>query len=1228
MRIMATQALGTVVISCIAAALMAMVTAQTIPVSLKVLKLGLGSGIVTGGGINCGNDCTAEIAGGNVTLTAMEETGSSFVEWGGDCVVSGLMCTVSMDQARAVTAKFNWTAQPTAISRPTRTNTITGVTTQDAFTPEALRAYLTLNSQVNTPARFIAILPAEFRQNWILMSRSESLQTGTAQSPRILLPSADAKATFTIGMTTISSYPGAHPNAIEYMQWDEDAKNFRFHEIVLGPIPAVPPPSVIPERNRGVEADDRKCSACHSTNNVKNDSLFAGTSVPGGAVVKNKPNWDAYDSWAGMLPFNRDKIYQDSKEAEAFRRLFNLWNWRNTPGNPGNDNVRKILERLLPVDEPLVPLPQGIMVDRQKTTDNEHIKFNFDTLPSNTTPSPPIAYDFGDSIGNAMAAPIPRDGNHVTLRHTTNLNGTNGGDEGRGVKYFDLLGGARGNLNQQRIVDELIKQSQSSGIDVRPIVLAIAKPNCLTLNGNVANRVINAEGVPFTGNLDYFNQRNRNPRPGITTPALKDIAGDTSERSKSLPKRKADVQKLNLDRRNDPYLFPADTVNGLFFPDPSTPATPVPTTAIRQEVFRRSPSLALGFTPDQVIGGVYVDREDYGNNTDRVALFRYFLEPLGVSVDKWSMGVRGRSRTYTFADVFDDPNSYIELFISELTKSLELTYGVGQASSCAQVLNLVNRTIASLPAANAFPKYTDVQRILNKSCIECHNDLGYPANIYPSSPTSPVLNFTENGRAVGESPMLRPFGEAMSRVAAGADALGNSSLHRFLLKTDEQCPARMTGMMPCGGPPLNNADINTIGRFIEGDQMYSEGDPHIRTINNVNYDFQSAGEFVLARDLGMEIQVRQTAVPTERPLPPDPYTGLSSCVSLNTAAGVRVGPHRITYQPVADGKTKKRVLELRIDGKPVNLGVGEIRLPSGGRVFRAAADSSLQIDAPGGTVINITSNFWDQQQLWYLNINLLRSRATEGIMGKVAPKNWLPALPDGTELGPRPSSLAGRYDVLYRKFEDAWRVTPKNSVFDYAPGTSTKSFTVKNWPAWKPGNCDAPAVEGYTPQPAQMGLGRADAALVCGKIADKVRQNNCIADVMATGNKDFATTYVETERKEVNQFPVPPKLQFPADRATIPQPFEFIFGTGSDKESKAVTYKQCIWPVERLYTFNDCDAKPFTLKPNKLGLLSRSLTSLQSGEELKSGKSYFWKVFVEDGQGGLSDSETRRFVIK
>src|SRR5262245_9742611 len=416
---------------------------------LKVMKSGLGSGTITSSpaGINCGVICDATFGSTiTVTLTASPAAGSVFVGWDldpdGDISTTPDCTGVS---TCVLTMAVNRAARPVFDLSP-------AIPTLSSFTPSAIQSYLTANPNVNSPARFINALPSDFKQNWILMSRSESVQTGTAQSPRILLPNADARFVFSIGAETHGSYPGAHPNAIEYMQWDDTEKNFRFHEIVLD---AIPPMGSFPARGRGVSIDDSKCSRCHSTRNVLNLTTSPGTTgIPPGTIkTKNKPNWDSYDSWAGMMPFNRDRIYQGSVEAAAFRRIFNPWTWRT------NDSVRSILEQLW-LQPPGLTVTAHAINRRKGGANDGHINFAFDPVgsrtvlnepsPSPTSPSPAPSvstnYNFNGIAGAGTNSNVIRGGPFVLLHHKDDLSGNSLNTEGRAVQLFDRLGGADGTL--------------------------------------------------------------------------------------------------------------------------------------------------------------------------------------------------------------------------------------------------------------------------------------------------------------------------------------------------------------------------------------------------------------------------------------------------------------------------------------------------------------------------------------------------------------------------------------------------------------------------------------------------------------------------------------------------------------------------------------------------------------------------------------------------------------
>ena len=1314
---------------------------------LRVMKTGLGKGWIEGTVISCGivstdtatdtdtvatNCNTASIT--SITLTArVHASSSTFAGWGGDCTGTATTCIVPMDQMRSVRAKFTLN---TAIAPLTN------------LTPGGINTYLTgAGSNVNTQAEFIAALPAEFRQNWILMTRSESLQTGTGEFPRILLVSEDSTKAFSLGLAAHSSFPGAHPNAIEYMQWDDAQKNFRFHEIVIKTIPGMdqispgPPPVFrFPERPvRQLTEDDPKCFACHSTRNVRNRGTTPGTtgSPIGSVKFKSKPNWDTYDSWGGMLAFNRDRLYKGSIEAAAFRKLMNLWSWQ------ANENVRAVIEQLALqppwVTDTVRPQDRITRWDTAGTqggANDGHIRFNFDppfpavaneplpTAVANTA----VDYTFVRTMPNATSSTIARNNDFVVLQHSRTGTGSRfGEDEGRGTNFFNnlYLG-----LNPQRVADEMtppgtatyIHATGNVPIDVRPIALAIAE-DCITVGGGTD--ITTTQTILGVTAPSFFETRN-----GMN---FNDVFDDTRRRAASSSRRKADIQKLNLDRNGDVYVYNAagaDTAVGLIDmhisnTDGIVPATdPGPATTaslrlrqLRQEVFRRPSSGAGGLDtggggPDETtMGGIYIDREQYSVNTPNISLYRYFLEPLGVSVDRWSMGVRGRSRTYSFADQFTIPRSYDETFKASLAASL----GV---SGCSAIMPLVAAEFARLPATADIPTYTDIQRIFNKSCIECHGGLNYP----------PVKNYPwgnfdlseDENPAAGERRLWRSLRLARTFVGApscdpsvatctsvNATNLASSNLYQRITNSgnlqhpynpsniagsNEDCPF---GLMPCGGPPLSKTDIETIRRWIVGSAPNTEGDPHLRTVDGVNYDFQSAGEFVLLRDPGMEIQARHSAVTTAGPLGPNAHTGLSSCVSLNTAVAMRVGDHVVTYQPVLNpqldielnthkaGAQPSR-LQLRIDGKPAVLGTAAIPLDRGGRIVPTNNNGGLEVQYPGGTRVAVTPSFWESHQLYYMNINVYHGRANEGIMGAIAPNNWLPMLSNGDFLGPRPTSLAQRHHDLYKTFADSWRVDATTSLFYYELGYTPDSFVVPDWPVSQAQNCLAPPQPGV-PEPTApiTPIGQAQAENICGGLVDVARRENCIKDVMATGDAIFAETYLQSQKLDQRIVLAPPKLTNPPSNGEVPgKKVDFEWTPVPGTVPIDVTHYHCLWKSNERYDFNKCtvlgtDGSPlddilppaivnhlsplvcivlvvillvlalvlFLANKRKASLFvlllalilavicwidhygSSEPTSV-SIKNLDPGETYRWKVVTETKDGLLTESETLLFLVK
>lgn len=292
----------------------------------------------------------------------------------------------------------------------------------------------------------------------------------------------------------------------------------------------------------------------------------------------------------------------------------------------------------------------------------------------------------------------------------------------------------------------------------------------------------------------------------------------------------------------------------------------------------------------------------------------------------------------------------------------------------------------------------------------------------------------------------------------------------------------------------------------------SVGDPHITTINGTHYDFQGAGEFVFLRHPnGLEIQTRQDPIATTFNPGPDPHDGLATCVSLNTAVAARVGKHRVTYEPNLSGVPDPSGLQLRVDGVLTTLGPTGLDLGNRARITKTAAPGGIEIDFPDRSILFVTPGWWVDQSKWYLNVDPVPRPGAVGIAGAIASDSWLPALPDGTSMGPMPRALHDRYVALYQKFANAWRVRGTTSLFDYAPGTSSDTFTMLNWPLENP-PCSLPATTPVLPATLLV------AQTACQLVTGKQQHDNCVFDVMVTGNTGFATTYLLTQDLQSNQF--------------------------------------------------------------------------------------------------------------
>ena len=260
---------------------------------------------------------------------------------------------------------------------------------------------------------------------------------------------------------------------------------------------------------------------------------------------------------------------------------------------------------------------------------------------------------------------------------------------------------------------------------------------------------------------------------------------------------------------------------------------------------------------------------------------------------------------------------------------------------------------------------------------------------------------------------------------------------------------------PCNGEPGGNGD--------------SWGDVHLVTFDQLAYDFQAVGEFVLVRSLddGLEIQSRTK-----------PW-GSSQLVSVNSAVAMRVAGDRVGFSVDHDPG-------LYVNGVAAALEQGATPLPAGGVV--EAADGLYIITWPDGSSVRIRplGDYFDLE----VSVPGTRRGRVVGLLGNFdgIPENDL-VTRNGKALDAAPTG-----EELYDLYGESWRITQGESLFDYVGGETTETFTDRTFPLAVVTADSVPAVSRQ----------RAEQMCRASGVTDPILLDACIIDVALTGDESFA----------------------------------------------------------------------------------------------------------------------------
>lgn len=242
------------------------------------------------------------------------------------------------------------------------------------------------------------------------------------------------------------------------------------------------------------------------------------------------------------------------------------------------------------------------------------------------------------------------------------------------------------------------------------------------------------------------------------------------------------------------------------------------------------------------------------------------------------------------------------------------------------------------------------------------------------------------------------------------------------------------------------------------------GDPHLVTLDGLDYSLQTVGEFDLLADPDSDLAVQARFVPAP----------LLQNASVLSDVAAKVGAS--TVEIGRDGVV--------LDGQATPMGSGEAAwLEDGALVVRTGQTYAVLWPRGAETFALVKRG----SSLALVTPTRLGSAGLLG--GRDGDHSNDLALRDGTEISTKPSQ-----STLYGAFADSWRIAADASLFTYPSGESTETYTDRAFPSsvLTMGDFSDAEIEAATASCAGFG------------VEPGPQFENCVFDVVVTGDDAFA----------------------------------------------------------------------------------------------------------------------------